>query len=156
MSRFLLSRRVLPHPPSHWLLSLSPLLQRSLLRKRAYTGRMHDVVVGKAYENAERLVILKPVLIRRRMRSGACVCGPERVSSTLRRSIGRVGTKTCFTSKFLHCRGSSRRLLTRGGVGIEVGTVEHCPWQIEEAGCCGLQSSHSRGGHCDRCLGHKG
>lgn len=26
---------------------------------------------------------------------------------------------------------------------------------MNEADCCGLQSSHSGGGHCNRCLGHK-
>ena len=30
---------------------------------------------------------------------------------------GRVGTKTCFTSEFLHCRSSSSGVLLRSGVG---------------------------------------
>ena len=87
----------------------------ALLKVR--TKRTAFVVVGKAYRDAEWLVIPEPVLVRCHMRSGTCVCSPECVSSVLRGVEGRVGTKTCFTSEFLHCRSSSSGVLLRSGVG---------------------------------------
>ena len=46
------------------LMSKPTTLQLWSKQKPAYTSRVHDVVVGKVYRDAERLVIPEPVLMR--------------------------------------------------------------------------------------------